>query len=107
MLVALFFVRLAMGFIRRIGILVRRRLALCLARDVIMPLWRTTTTLRPDVRLPPEEQFEFDQLIALSRLTVETHDAPRLIRQDADPPWSPSVSGIPPTLACPPGWCST
>ncbi|MUU73463.1 hypothetical protein [Pseudarthrobacter sp. GA104] len=87
--VSFFFIGLATGVIRRISIEVRKKLALRLAHEVVVPLWRTTTTLHPDVRLPPEDQQEFDQLMTLSRLTIETHDALRLIREDDDPALEP------------------
>ena len=87
--VSFFFVGLAAGVIRHISIDARKRLALRLAHDVVVPLWQTTTTLHPDVRLPPEDRMEFDRLMTLSRLTIETHDALRLIREDTDPALEP------------------
>ena len=87
--VSFFFVGLAIGVIRRVSFEVRERLALRLAHEVVVPLWRTTTTLHPDVRLPPEDRQGFDQLMTLSRLTIETHDALRLIREDDDPALEP------------------
>lgn len=76
---------LGLGVVRTISISMRKALALRLAREIVMPLWRTTTTLHPDVKLPNDERVEFDQLMELSRLTIETHDALRLIREDDDP----------------------
>lgn len=87
--VSFFFIGLATGVIRRISIQMRKTLALRLAHEVVVPLWRTTTTLHPDVRLPPEDQQEFDQLMTLSRLTIETHDALRFIREDDNPALKP------------------
>lgn len=87
--VSFFFLGLATGVIRRISIETQLRLALRLAHEVVVPLWRTTTTLHPDVKLPPEDRQEFDQLMTLSRLTIETHDALRLIREDHDPALEP------------------
>lgn len=87
--VSFLFIGLATGVIRRISSDARKALALHLANEVVVPLWKTTTTLHPDVRLPPEEQVELDQLMTLSRLTIETHDALRLIREDTDPALRP------------------
>ncbi|MCG7308041.1 MULTISPECIES: hypothetical protein [Brachybacterium] len=84
-IVSIFLVGLATGVIRRITLSVHKTLALQMARDLVIPLWRTTTTLHPDVRLPEEEQRDFNELMTLSRLTIETHDALRLIREDDDP----------------------
>lgn len=80
-----FFIGLGLGVARGVGIGVRKAIALRLAREVVLPLWRTTTALHPDVRLPPEDRAEFDQVMNMSRLTIETHDALRLIRDDDDP----------------------
>lgn len=87
--VSFLFTALAVGVTRRISTELRKALTLHLAHDVVMPLWKTTTTLHPDVRLPAEEQVEFDRLMTLSRLTIETHDALRLIREDTDPALGP------------------
>lgn len=87
--VSFFFVGLALGVIRGISLSVREAIALRLAREIILPLWQTTTTLHPDVRLPPEDRAGFDQVMELSRLTIETHDALRLIREDDDPALKP------------------
>lgn len=87
--VSFFFIGLATGAIRRISIEVRKRLALRLAHEVVVPLWRTTTTLHPDVRLPLQDRREYDQLMTVSRFTIETHDALRLIREDTDPALEP------------------
>src|SRR5699024_2778340 len=75
---------LTAGVIRRIGIHLRKAVALHLAYEIVLPLWQTMTTLHPGVKLPPEERLEFNQLMALSRLTIETHDALRLIQEDND-----------------------
>lgn len=83
--VTTFFIGLATGVVRRITITLRQTIALHLAQEIVMPLWRTTTSLHPDVRLPLDEQMKIDQLTQLSRLTIETHDALRLIREDDDP----------------------
>lgn len=87
--VSFFFIGLALGVIRRFGLSMRKAIALHLAREVVLPLWRTTTTLHPDVRLPPGDRAEFDQVMELFRLTIETHDALRLIREDDDPALKP------------------
>lgn len=83
--VGLFFLGLATGVIRRVSISLQKTLAVQLARELVIPLWKTTTTLQPGVKLPPEEQHNFNQLMSLSRITIETHDALRLIREDTDP----------------------
>lgn len=83
--VSFFFAGLVLGVARRFGLGMRRTIALRLAREVVLPLWRATTRLHPDVRLPPEDRAGFDETTALSRLTIETHDALRLIREDDDP----------------------
>lgn len=83
--VAFFFVGLATGVIRRVSLTLRENLALRVAKEIVIPLWRTTTTLHPGVKLPPEELVGFNELTTLSRLTIETHDALRLIREDDDP----------------------
>jgi hypothetical protein len=87
--VTLFLIGLILGIVRGITISLRRTIAMRLAYQIVMPLWKTTTTLQPDVKLPPEEQKEFNQLMALSRITIETHDALRLIREDYDPALDP------------------
>lgn len=83
--VAFFLAGLILGVIRGVSISLRRTIAMKLAYRIVLPLWKTTTTLQPDVKLPPEAQSEFNQLMALSRITIETHDALRLIREDYDP----------------------
>jgi hypothetical protein len=83
--VSLFFIGLSLGIIRGVVMSMRRSLALRMARDVVLPLWRTTTRLHPDVMLPTEDREEFDDLLELSRITIETHDALRFIREDDDP----------------------
>lgn len=80
-----FFAGLALGVIRGVSISLRKAVALHLAREIVLPLWRTTTNLQPDVRLPLDDQLELNRLMELSRLTIETHDALRLIREDDDP----------------------
>lgn len=83
--VSFFFAGLALGVIRGVTLSLRKAVALRLAREVVLPLWQTTTSLQPDVKLPLENQLELNRLMELSRLTIETHDALRLIREDDDP----------------------
>lgn len=83
--VTCFFLGLLFGVVRGVSITLRKTVAIHFARELVLPLWRTTTKLHPDVRLPVEDQRELGQLMALSRLTIETHDALRLIREDDDP----------------------
>lgn len=87
--VAFFFIGLVTGVIRRVTLTLRESLALRVATEVVIPLWRTTTSLHPGVKLPPEELAGLNQLTTLSRLTIETHDALRLIREDDDPALRP------------------
>ncbi|WP_139738516.1 hypothetical protein [Actinomyces wuliandei] len=83
--VVLFLVGLTSGLAHRLVSRARKDLSLRLASAVIRPLWTTTTALHPGVRLPAEEQRDFSRIMTLYRLTVETHDALRLIREDPDP----------------------
>lgn len=83
--VSFFFAGLGLGVVRGLDITLRKAIAFRIARAVILPLWTTTTNLQPDVRLPLKNPGELNQLMTLSRLTIETHDALRLIREDNDP----------------------
>lgn len=83
--VSFFFAGLALGVIRGIVITAGKVIALRLARKIVLPLWSATTTLQPDVKLPLENPSGLNQVMELSRLTIETHDALRLIRDDNDP----------------------
>lgn len=83
--VSFFFIGLVLGVIRRLSISLRKTIAVHLAQEIILPLWKTTTSLQPNVKLPSEVYESFDDVMELSRLTIETHDALRLIREDDDP----------------------
>lgn len=87
--VTFFFFGLMLGIVRRFSLNMRRTAAIRLAHEIVFPLWRTSTALQPDVRLPPEVRAAFDDEMQLSRLTIETHDALRLIREDDDPALEP------------------
>ena len=83
--VLLFVVGLAIGVFRRLITDQRRRFAIWLAAWAINPLWRAVTTLHPDVRLEVNNHTRHDPMTRLTRMTIETHDALRLIREEDDP----------------------
>lgn len=87
--VLLFVVGLAIGVFRRLITDQRRRFAIWLAAWAINPLWRAVTTLHPDVRLEVNDRTHHDPMKQLTRMTIETHDALRLIREEDDPALEP------------------
>ena len=83
--ISFLFLGLSLGVLRRVYLSALRFVTLRLAHKIVHPLWQTSTRLHPGVRLSPEDHTGFNGIASISRLTIETHDALRLIREDTDP----------------------
>lgn len=87
--VTFLFLALATGIVHKIIRRSASRLEVLVASDLVEPLWKATTSLHPEVRLPAGELRQMDAQTNLSRLTIETHDALKLIRESNDPALEP------------------
>lgn len=80
---------LALGAVYRVIWLAREVLVWRATQDIVLPLWRVSTDLQPEVVLPKDTEVPESRHTASVRLVVETHDALTLLRGDADPALEP------------------